>query len=55
MDIELNQWNTLDITSKFIDNYSKELHDKKIVIYKKFISSKQRRLVDFNYSLELLP
>ena len=55
MDIELNQWNTLDVTSKFIDNYSKELHDKKIAIYKKFISSKQRRLVDFNYSLELLP
>mgnify|MGYP001202130972 FL=1 len=55
MNIDLNDWNTFKVVTNFMDNYSQNLHDKKIKIYKEFIFSKERRLVDLNYSLELLP
>lgn len=55
MNIVLNDWNTFKVITKFMDNYSKKFYDKKIKIYKEFIYSKNRRLIDFNYSLELLP
>lgn len=55
MNIDLKDWNTFNVTSKFIDNYTQKLYDKKVEIYKEFILSKNRRLVDFDYSLELLP
>ena len=55
MNIDLKDWNTFNVTSKFIDNYTQKLYDKKVEIYKEFILSKNRRLVDFDYSLEVLP
>jgi hypothetical protein len=55
MNIDLADWNQLTVVDNFMDNFSNDLHEEKISLYKDFIFSKQRRMVDLNYSLEVLP